>query len=137
MFWMLFAAALAGEPAPLDLELWCPGQYQDTETSTAHAAGDVTARATIETAVMRPGTAQVRFRGSEGELVYPDGRHRALTNVIADERSITAQYVRRTMLIPFTWKLIIDRRSGDIRVSNGGDVGFLGNCSAAPTKPKF
>lgn len=134
-----WGTAMAGEAPTLDLNLSCPGQYQDTETSEASVGrtGDTKAHATVETQVMRPGTAQITLRGETGELVYPDGRRRQLSNVTADDRRITADYVRKALVLKFTWRMEINRLTGDVRVLNGGDVGFLGTCSVAPTTAKF
>ena len=128
--------------APLSLDLVCGGQYAATETSTADVGpiGTINS-ASITTNVMRPGSARVTLRGDIGELIYPDGRQRILSNVIADTANIKAEYVRRTLnylFIPVTWRLEIDRMTGNIRIgSSAGELGFLGVCEAAPTVAKF
>lgn len=140
MLSVVLALAAAGEPASLNLELSCPGQYSATETSEASVGriGEVNKpTATVQTQVMRPGTAQLTFRDGAGELVYPDGRRRELSNIQADERRITAEYIRKALILKYTWRVEVNRLTGDVRVVNGDEVGFLGNCTAAPTKPKF
>jgi len=126
------------QDAPLALDLACFGQYADTETTTG-TVGPIgeQARATITTNVMRPGTARVTFRGESGELAYPDGRRRMLSNVTADPHRIRAEYDRKALFRTRTWSVEIDRMTGDISVSDGSDVGFVGNCEAAPTTAKF
>lgn len=127
-----------GQDELLRLDLACLGQYSDTETTTATVgpAGEPQ-QANITTDVMRPGTARVSIQGDAGEMIYPDGRRRTLSNITADPSRITAEYVRRVLFVPLTWRIEIDRMTGDIRVVNGGDVGFIGTCEAAPTTAKF
>lgn len=136
----VLATPAAAQEGSLNLELLCPGQYADTETTSAtiRQPGEST-RSTAEMSrtVMRTGNARVSLHGDTGELVYPDGRRRALSKVVADERQITAEYERRVLVIPVTWRVEISRTTGDIRVVTGLDVGFAGTCEPVSTKPKF
>lgn len=134
---LLTGPALA-QDAPLALDLACFGQYADTETTTG-TVGPIgeQSRATITTNVMRPGTARVTLRGEGGELAYPDGQRRMLSNVTADPHRIRAEYDRKALFRTRTWRVEIDRMTGDISVSDGNDVGFVGNCEAAPTTARF
>lgn len=140
MLKMLVAAAVV-DASSLDLDLICPGQYFDTETTTASVQHNHDfanqSQAKLTTEVARPGTARIKFKDGLGEFVYPDGRRRELSELVADDQRITAQYTRRVVLINYTWRLQIDRFTGDVRLASGDALGFLGTCSAAPTKPKF
>lgn len=142
MLTIIFAAALGTEPSALDLNLICPGQYEDTETERgqAHSSdGDEqnSTSITVHRSVMRQGTAKVRFHGDAGELTLPDGQKRVLGNVVADSRSIIADYERRMLLFRYTWRLEVNRLTGEIKISTGSDVGFEGVCSPEPLQPKF
>jgi hypothetical protein len=124
-------AAVIDAPA-LNLDLICTGRYADAEVTRAQSLSGE-GSALVTRTVMRDGTARVAIRGATGELTYPDGRKRPLSNVVADDRTITGEYKRMI----WTWKMTIDRTTGDIRIVNGGDVSLLANCSAAPVTQKF
>lgn len=131
--------AAAAQPNGLDLNLSCPGMYADVESSRATVSGDNgPTTATVNTAVRRTGVAHITLQDQAGEITYPDGRKRSLSNVVASERSITAEYVRSLLLIKYTWRVEIDRITGTVRVANNfRQVAFAGSCTAATTAPKF
>ena len=144
MLLMLLAAAAVGDP--LNLELSCPGQSYDVETTqgrtnTWDAAGNYhSGNVTVNTPVMRPGTATVSIQGTKATLTYSDGRVRAMENIVADPQRITGAYQRRGLLLTSTWKMEINRLTGGIDVRSGRQIGFTGTCSPAPppsTEPKF
>lgn len=139
MLTVVLAMAVAGEAPALDLELSCPGQYSVLETSEARVgrAGEEKTRATVETRVMRPGTATITLSGDAGEIVYPDGVRRRLSSITADERRIRGEYVQKLLVLKFTFTMEINRLTGEVRVADGRDVAFQGTCSAVSTKPKF
>jgi hypothetical protein len=89
------------------------------------------------TTVNRAGVARVTLQGGEGELTYPDGRRRILGEVFADSRRITADYRRKGLFGTATWRVEIDRMTGDVRVASGEDVAFAGACAPEPTSAKF
>lgn len=125
--------------AALNLNLSCPGTYSDVETSRATVTGDGDASsAAVTTTVRRPGVAQIAIRGQEGQLTYPDGRIRQLSNVTADENTIVGQYVRTALLIKRTWRVEIDRVTGSVIVtSNYRQVAFAGSCTPISNTQKF
>ncbi len=142
---MIFALLGAAAPMspPLDLELICKGEYQDIETSrgsanTYDSQGNWTGgTVTLNRSVMKPGIAKVSVHAPNAQIVYPDGRVRTMKDVIGDETRITASYKRLGFI---TWRMEINRMTGDIEVKSGGDVALTGTCSlapAAPTQPKF
>lgn len=140
---LLAAAAAASLPSStLDLELTCSGQYSDTETSTGNASvlgpdGKLhTGVVTTNVSVMRPGTARISLHGASGKIVYPDGRERTMQDIRADDGRITGSYKRLGI---FTWRMEINRLTGDVLVKSGGTVGLIGSCSLAPvaTQPRF
>ena len=135
----LFAATLA---APLDLNLVCRSQYEKTETSVRTANrmvdGELRSGASVtRTTINRAGVARVTFQGGAGELTYPDGRRRALGEVAADARRITADYRRAGLFGTTTWRVESDRMTGDVRVASGGEIAFAGACAPEPTSAKF
>lgn len=135
----LFAATLA---SPLDLNLVCRSQYEKVETSVRTANhlvdGELHSDASVmRTTISRAGVARVTFQGGAGELTYPDGRRRILGGIAADPRRITADYRRKGLFGPVTWRIEINRMTGDLRVSSGEDVAFAGACAPEPISAKF
>lgn len=140
--WLLVTDAVAQPVAtPSDLRLNCTGQYQDTESATGDSRvfkdgkwenGSVT----VTREVMRDGVAKLTIRAPTGEITYPDGRRRSMTDVRLDEHRITGSYKRLGFM---TWRMTIDRLTGEIEVKNGSSIGFRGICEVAPavTQPKF
>ena len=138
----ILAQALAPEAPALNLTLACEGQYKATEVTRETVAADIagghrTATGTSVTGVTRTGTGYASFSGATGQLTYPDGIRRELSNVVATDQQITASYQRKWMLVTYTWKLDIDRLTGAIRVVNGSDVTFAGTCAPVSNTPKF
>ena len=138
----ILAQALAAEAPALNLNLACEGQYEDTEV-TRETVGAVTrdgyrtASGTSVTGIKRTGVGYATFSGSTGQITYPGGVRRELSNVVASEQEITATYQRKAMLVTHTYKVEINRVTGAIRVARGGAVGFAGTCTPVSTTPKF
>jgi hypothetical protein len=142
MLFVFLADALVSVPPHLELNLVCEGQYEDVETSVGTTSGVVggelrSGRAVVDTRIMRAGTAHITLEGASGQLTYPDGRQRALGNVIADARQITAEYQRKQLIRTITWRIEINRMTGAMRVVSGNDIGFAGTCAPESTQPKF
>ncbi|WP_421932389.1 hypothetical protein [Phenylobacterium sp.] len=142
---MIFAILAAAAPmaAALDLELVCNGEYQDIETSRGQAntydsQGNWTGgTVTLNRSVMKPGVAKVSVHAPNAQIIYPDGRVRTMKDVVGDDARITGSYKRLGFI---TWRMEINRMTGDIQVKSGGDVALSGACTlapAAPTQPKF
>lgn len=145
MFSAVFAAAavsMASAAPPLDLRLICPGQYQDTETATAqtqkYVDGEWRSSTTqLRTPITRTGNLRLSISGDAGELVYPDGRTRTIKLVEANPAHLIAEYEMKGLIRRFTWRIDVDRMTGDVRVASGNEEAFRGVCSPEPSQPKF
>jgi hypothetical protein len=138
----LLAVALA--TSDLNLELVCQAQWPDTEVSQSFtpkkdADGWYHPEVTRTTKqVTKTGTVHVSLHGAVGTLDLGSDGKRELTNVVADERSISAEYVIKGALYGRSVRQVqINRMTGEIRLLNKESSVLDGTCSAESTQPKF
>ena len=137
----ILAAAAVG--APLNLELACPGQYRATESHTPYqdAYGrPLSQPLSMDTTVARQGTARIVLHGDSGRIAFPGGRDLQLVLLSQDDDALVAQYERPILFAHLTWRVHINRITGEMRVIGGiggRQTGFAGTCAPVSTERKF
>ncbi|MCG9917326.1 MAG: hypothetical protein MH112_13335 [Phenylobacterium sp.] len=160
---VLLASPALGQDVPLKLDLVCSGQYADAQMIMHPGSARISILGDVGTLVYPDGRQRfLRNVAADPNTIKADyapgapanppaqGQPQPQTNRLTGNQLLQAflfeglgpeqaqrAHDERLRLQNLTWRLDIDRMTGDIRIVSDGAVGFMGVCEAAPTVAKF